>query len=107
MSESPVSGDGTIRVTVDPDLEDLVPGFLQNRHKDVEAIRLAVEREDWATLQRLGHSMKGSGGGYGFDSITTLGAGIETAAKARDTSAIERLVSELDSYLDHIEVVFG
>ena len=55
-----------IVITVDPDLEDLIPGFLDNRYEDIDALMGALDRKDYETIRRLGHIMKGAGGGYGF-----------------------------------------
>ncbi|TDJ68612.1 MAG: Hpt domain-containing protein, partial [Proteobacteria bacterium] len=56
-----------IIVNIDPDLEDLIPGFLNNRAHDVRAINDLLDAEDFGAIRLLGHSMKGAGGGYGFD----------------------------------------
>jgi HPt (histidine-containing phosphotransfer) domain-containing protein len=54
-----------IVIHADKDLEDLIPEFLDNRRSDVESIRGALANDDYETIRVLGHSMKGSGGGYG------------------------------------------
>jgi HPt (histidine-containing phosphotransfer) domain-containing protein len=95
-----------IVVQVDADLEDLIPGYLQNRRQDAEAILQALEKQDFETIRVLGHTMKGTGGGYGFDAITEIGRALEEAAKIRDTQAINRGVSTLLDYLEAVEVVF-
>ena len=64
-------------VQVDPELEDLIPGYLENRHSDVQSILAALERGDCETIRVLAHSMKGSGGGYGFDAITDISGDID------------------------------
>lgn len=97
--------DGKIRVTVDPDLADLIPGFLDNRRKDITAMQAALEKGDFETIRILGHSMKGAGGGYGFDAITDIGAALEQAAKGKDPEAVSKSLRDLASYLDHVEVV--
>ncbi len=91
-------------VRIDPELEDLIPGYLENRHKDINSIREALGKGDYDVVQRLGHSMKGSGGGYGFDDITNIGKFLEQAAKDRDSEGIRKFVSELKTYLDYVEV---
>ena len=96
-----------IRVAIDPDLAELVPGFLHNRRDDVVRLRAAVAAAEFDRVRLLGHSMKGSGGGYGFDAITDLGARIETAALARDEETVLTAVAELDDYLRRIEFVVG
>jgi HPt (histidine-containing phosphotransfer) domain-containing protein len=95
-----------IRVAIDPDLAELVPGFLENRGKDLVTIRAALDREDFSVIRTLGHRMKGDGGGYGFDRISEIGAAIEQAANRRDKPAIDRQLHTLSDYLAHIEVVY-
>ncbi|MCC2667778.1 MAG: putative cytosolic protein, partial [Armatimonadetes bacterium] len=70
------AGDGDV-VYADPDISDLIPGFLQNRRRDVDALRQALERQDFAALAMMGHTMKGAGAGYGFERITEIGGDLE------------------------------
>ena len=95
-----------ISVQIDASLKDLIPGFLENRKKDLERIRMALEQTDFSTIQTLGHSMKGDGGGYGFDGIGEIGAALELAAARRDRESIQRQLAKLVEYLDRITVVF-
>ncbi len=92
-------------VYVDSDLEDLIPMFLENRHKDVEDIRKLLRDGIFDEIRRLAHSMKGSGGGYGFDEISEIGRDMEEAAKSRDRDQIESLNHRLAEYLSVVEVV--
>lgn len=94
-----------IIIKIDPDLEDLIPGFLNNRAKDVETIRALLDGEDLDQIRLLGHSMKGAGGGYGFDRITEIGDVIETAAIAGDLMVIRDAVDQLADYLARVEPV--
>jgi len=94
-------------VIIDPELADLVPGYLGNRRADVDRIGSALAASDFATVRRLGHCMKGTGGGYGFDEITRLGGLIEDAALVTDADAVRALCSELAHYLAVVEVDYG
>ena len=94
-------------VEVDPDIEDLVPGFLENRRKDVESLREAAAAADYGTVASIGHTLKGVGAAFGFDPVTDLGAELELAAKAVDGAAISEATSRLGHYLDHVRVVTG
>lgn len=96
-----------IPVVIDPDLADLVPGFLNNRRRDVEKLRALLETGNFADIRMIGHSMKGAGGGYGFDPITDIGAAIERAALAADSATIEQGIAQLADYLSRIDVVTG
>lgn len=91
-------------VQVDPDIADLVPGFLENRRKDVVRAREALTNGDLSSLAMLGHTMKGAGAGYGFDEITVIGAAMETAAKQSDRDAVQVSIGRLEQYLDHVDV---
>jgi HPt (histidine-containing phosphotransfer) domain-containing protein len=93
-----------IIVHVDAELEDLIPGFLENRRNDVKSMLEALKHGDYETIRILGHSMKGAGGGYGFDAITELGASLEQSAKEKNPEEIRKRVDELSTYLEHVEV---
>jgi PAS domain S-box-containing protein len=99
-------GGGEVVVYVDSDLEDLVPKFLENSRENVEEIRMLVREGEMEEVRRLGHSMKGVGGSYGFDEISSIGKGIEEAAKAGDGEEVLRLADRLSEYLSSVKVEF-
>lgn len=101
-----MSNTEAIIVHVDKDLEDLIPEFLDNRRSDVEAMRNAAAADDYEAVRVLGHSMKGSGGGYGFDDVSTIGAALEQAAKRQDRPAIGAEVEKLADYLARVQVIY-
>jgi len=95
----------TILVHANPMLADLIPGFLQNRRRDVVAMLDALDQGDFAIVESLGHGMKGAGGSWGFQAITDIGAALEQAAEGADGDASRKCVGELSRYLDRVEVV--
>ncbi|MFO0707937.1 MAG: Hpt domain-containing protein [Nitrospira sp.] len=95
-----------ITVYIDPDLEDIIPIFLANRHKDVATLRTAISQKDFETIRILGHRMKGDGGGYGFTAISEIGGVMELAAGRHDQPAIERQTAQLEDFLARVHVVF-
>lgn len=92
-------------VYIDSDLEDLIPRYLENRHKDIELIKQLLSEGNLSEIQRIGHSMKGSGGGYGFDEISKIGKGIEEAAMQGDSNEIEQLINRLTQFLATVKIV--
>ena len=104
MSVRPVDPQAT--VYVDADLRDLIPGFVSNRHRDVERLLTASGANDFDTARIIGHSMKGSGGGYGFPRITELGDKVEQAAIRRDAVEIAKLANELGQYLKAVKIEY-
>jgi len=95
-----------IIVIIDEDLEDLIPGYMDNRRSDIKNIEAALLSNDLETIRILGHSMKGSGGGYGFDPITDIGAALEQAAKDANNEEIQVQTKALADYIENIEVVY-
>lgn len=94
-----------IRVAIDPDLLELIPGFLENRWSDLANLREAASRGDWALAHRLAHGMKGAGGGYGFERVTEIGAALEQAARDEDLRGIASGLRDLQEFLERVEVV--
>ena len=95
---------GLVRVVAS--LAELVPGFLEGRRRDIDAIAAALERSDYDDVRILGHNMKGSGAGYGFNRITEIGASLEQAAGRRAPEEIRTRSAELVRYLDGLHVVY-
>lgn len=94
-------------VTIDPELADLVPGYLENRRRDVLRVGEALQASDFDQIRTLAHSMRGSGGGYGFDEISRIGRDMEEAALAIDAGAVAAALARLREYLAAVKVVVG
>jgi CheY-like chemotaxis protein/HPt (histidine-containing phosphotransfer) domain-containing protein/anti-sigma regulatory factor (Ser/Thr protein kinase) len=96
----------TMLLRANPKFADLIPGFLQNRRQDVIAMLDALNRSDFATVESLGHGMRGAGGMFGFQAISDIGAALEQAAESADPDASRKWVGELSMYLDRVEIVY-
>jgi len=106
MHERPETGGNKIVVEIDPDLEAIVPGFLDNRRRDVSTIESSLKQGDFDTVRLLGHRMKGDGGGYGFDQISTIGHHLEQAALTRDRITLKNQQEQLRDFLARVTVVY-
>lgn len=95
-----------IIVHVDADLEAIIPRFFELRAADIIVINESIEKNDFETIMRLGHSMKGAGGGYGFDYVSEVGQAIEEAAKKAHAGDIKEWTLKLENYLKNVEVVY-
>ncbi|GAA0335125.1 hypothetical protein GCM10009087_51840 [Sphingomonas oligophenolica] len=83
-------------------LAEQAPAYLQNCRDNVIAMHAALDRGDFEAVTILGHNMRGSGSGFGFEAITDFGAGLEQASENRDPAATRRLVGELSCYLEQV-----
>lgn len=98
--------DEEIFVKLDHRLADLAPKFLAHCGRTVKEIREAVESDALDAARRIGHSLIGAGGSYGFDEINSLGAEIELAARAGDKEALRMLAERLERYVARVRPVF-
>ena len=95
-----------LTVHIDQGLEEIVPGFLENRRRDVQTLELALGQNDLHAIHMIGHRLKGDGGGYGFDAISVIGGILEQAAAREDRNAIRRQIAELVDFLARVTVVY-
>ena len=95
------------KLVIDSDLADLIPGFLENRKKDVSTLRNHLSTKNFSEIKLLGHKMKGTSGGYGFNTMSQIGLQLEDAAANSNEDKIERLIEKLVHHLDNIEVSFA
>ena len=95
-----------VTVSIDPDLQELVPGFLENRRKDAATLQHAAKAGDAKTVRLLGHRMKGDGGGYGFQEISDIGEALEQAARREDWKVIAQKTEALSAFLAQVDVIY-
>ena len=71
------------------------PAYLENCRANVIAMLAALDDGDFQVITILGHNLRGSGGGFGFQMITDIGAGLEQAADLSDHAVSRHWVGEL------------
>ena len=91
---------------VNAKLKEIVPGYLERRRADVEAISAALGTGDYASIGVLGHRMKGSGSGYGLNRITEIGDALEGAATAQNSELDRELNRGLADLLESLSIVY-
>jgi len=94
------------KVTIAKDLEDLIPVFLKNRHKEVDTLRVALASADFEQLRQLGHRMKGVGNSYGFERVSVIGKHVEDGARSGDRAALEGVIAQYAEYLSKVEIAY-
>jgi HPt (histidine-containing phosphotransfer) domain-containing protein len=94
------------KVIVAKGLEDLIPIFMSNRHKEVESLRIALAAADFEQLGRLGHRMRGVGNSYGFELVSVLGERIEQGARNGDRAVIEACLAQYCDYLAGVQISY-
>ena len=95
-----------IEVHVGAQLREIIPGYLERQRGVIATIAQALPAEDYESIRMLGHRMKGSGAGYGFQRITDIGAALEEAAVKEDARTIGEQSRILEEFLSRVEVVY-
>lgn len=99
-------GEGAYTVRVAKDLEDLIPTFLGNRRKELDALRVALATADFDQLRQLGHRMRGVGNSYGFERVSLIGKRIEDGARSGDKASLEAQIADYGDYLSKVQVAY-
>ena len=96
-----------IVITCKKELEPLIPRYVARRREEVASLRAKLDARDFEGLRIIGHSLKGSGGGFGFWALSDIGGRIEQAAVAADAAALESLVAEHADHVERLQVVYA
>jgi HPt (histidine-containing phosphotransfer) domain-containing protein len=86
-------------------MREVIEEFVGRLPGQVFTIRRLLEENNLDELRRQVHQMKGAGGGYGFNDITTLAAKAEMAVKEGGT--LERIATEVESLVQLVRRVQG
>ena len=73
--------------------------YINHTSKELVSIMDNLETNSFDSLRTFGHNIKGSGGMYGFNEVTEIGAVIEAAAKDEDMALIKSNLKSLDLFL--------
>ena len=73
--------------------------YINHTFKELKAIRENINSTTFDSLRTFGHNIKGSGGMYGFNEITEMGAIIESAAKDENMEQIKSNFDKLETFL--------
>jgi HPt (histidine-containing phosphotransfer) domain-containing protein len=71
--------------------------YINHTFKELKNIKENLDSAAFDSLRTFGHNIKGSGGMYGFNEITSMGAKIESAA-------INENLEDIKSHLDALGV---
>ena len=91
----------------DPEIADLVPGYLENRRRELPTWKAMLATHDLEHLRVAAHNMAGSGAAYGFVELTRIGRALQTATTSRDERAATELLNTLEEYLATVQIATG
>lgn len=83
----------------DPDFEDLLEMFAETVGERRELLQQQFRAGNVNDMRVTAHQLKGAGGGYGFDGLSSVAADLEQACKEND---IDRVGQTLDMVLEYM-----
>ncbi len=83
----------------DPEFQELIRQYVQYLTDTLPAVKENLTHADFLKVQKFGHNLKGSGGGYGLMGISEIGRQIEEASKAQDKNLLSELFSQFEAEL--------
>ena len=95
-----------IVVAVEEGMEDVVPGYLEKRRREVAVYAAALAQHDFDSIRNMAHKMKGTGSGYGFPVLTELGGVMEKAALNKDATHLRESLRRLEVYIESIDLKY-
>jgi HPt (histidine-containing phosphotransfer) domain-containing protein len=95
----------TITIDMPPGLEQIMPAYLAWRREEVPELLALLAASDFERLAKLSHNIKGTGTSYGLPDLSRIGADLELAAKQCDTDAASAQLTQLNYYLQRVQVV--
>lgn len=93
-------------VYVDEMLQDLIPGFMQNRLNEFSELEKMYSNKDFEALARIGHKLVGTGYNYGFQKLGDLASDLEKAGKEKNESAARTLIDQIRAHVENVNIVY-
>lgn len=87
-------------IDMDADLVELQPWFLQNRMTEFSGVRQLIENDNFDSLRRIGHNLKGVSASYGFPTLGDLGHQLELASTEKQKADVTLIVGKICSALE-------
>lgn len=86
-----------------PRFRSIVMKFIPRLEEQLVEFRSALSDEDFDTVAKLAHWLKGSGGNVGFDGFTRLATALETSAKAKDADRVKQDFDAVEYYSGRVQ----
>ncbi len=97
----------TLKICLDPKIKKLIPNFLENKRNEAKRLIRTIDTGDMEELRKQSHTVKGTSWMYGFQELGDLCLSLEQAARDRDSNRAYQLASEIQTYLDNIEISYA
>lgn len=91
-----------LKINIDPELADLVPSYIERKEKETSQMKEYFHEGDFIQVEKIAHSIKGTGRSYGFELITEIAREIEVSAKRKDKNSTILNITRLQDYIEKV-----
>ncbi len=101
---APVDPIGSDLIREDASFADIVVQFVEGLSSRLETMGKALGASDFEALRTAAHQLKGSGGGYGYPTLSERAAMLEKHAKTCAIDDCQQALNELKSLCERVVV---
>lgn len=83
-------------IYIHPEIKPLVPGYLENRKKDLLTLKEALTKKELSIIARIAHNIKGTALSYGQKKLGIIATRLEEASNDNSWSEIENNIHEME-----------
>lgn len=80
-----------------------IEGYVERKEQDLKQMHDFFNHDDFASIDRIAHKVKGSGTSYGFESFTLIAHEIQKAVRANSRPEIEKSIRQLDEEIRKVK----
>ncbi len=94
-----------LRENFDLDVSDatgLIDSFIESVDDSLDKVSGLLAAQDWESLSRAGHSIKGSAANIGAESLRAAGYKLETGGKQADREQCLTSIAEIKSLINEL-----
>jgi diguanylate cyclase (GGDEF)-like protein len=93
-------------VVADPWFASRIPQFLETTRAEMQLARRAAASGGFDRIRTIARKLKSSAGDHGIETIGQLAGLLDQAARSDDSASIERVVTEVETYVEHVQVAY-
>lgn len=95
-----------MKVQISEDLEELIPGYLKNRDRDILLLKDYLFQKRYSEAKSIVHALKGVLGSYGFKEAYEISLQVEKALIVENYPLASERTAVLDSYMRELEIEY-
>ncbi len=97
--EKPSQSMDKLELEIQAEMEKLKKFYINDIKKRFKQLKKCLSAGDFENLSIIAHSLKGSGGSYGYNEITQIGSNLEMAAQSQHVEIIKEQIKILREFL--------